>query len=565
VPEYLTPGVYFEFRDAAPPIRGVRTDITGFVGLAERGPLNRPVQIESWRQFQMKFGSFHPYGFLAFAVKGFFENSGRTCFVTRIAGSTAAQAECILKNKAGDQVIRIKAINEGTWGNRVRFLLRTRPSAAEFSLVVAGDGPERESFQRLSINPDNPRYFETFINEGDDVTPPSCMISIEVVEGLAPGTDLLPDAQESGFKLGNGNLSGGQDGLASLTRQDFLGDADALAMPRKGLSAFDRVEAVSIICIPDILIQPSLTPPAPPPEDVPPHDPCLPFQDGPPAPLPLDPGTPEQPPLFSIDDVLAVQHAMIDHCERHKDRVAILDAPVHTGGASYTIAEIQDWRSQFDSSRGFGALYYPWVKVVDPLNSGKRLLYAVPPSGHIAGLYARTDFSAGVHKAPANAELLWSEDVTVSVNDEAQGILNPLGINCVRAFPGRGIRVYGARTVSSDADWRYVNVRRLMLMIEKAVDEATQWAVFEPNDFNLRSTLIVGVSTFLESVWRQGALTGATAKEAFYIKCDATNNPPEQVDAGKLLMEIGVAPTHPAEFIIFRIGRTIAELEIVER
>jgi phage tail sheath protein FI len=565
VPEYLTPGVYFEFRDAAPPIRGVRTDITGFVGLAERGPLNRPVQIESWRQFQAKFGSFQPYGFLAFAVKGFFENSGRTCFVTRIAGSTAAPATYILNNKAGAKVIRINAINEGTWGNRIRFLLKTRPLVGEFSLVVATDGPERESFPRLSVNPDDSRYFETFINEGDEVTPPSSLISIGVVEGLPSGTDLLPDVQQSALKLGTGNLSGGQDGLASLTRQDFLGDADALATPRKGLSAFDRVEAVSIICVPDILVQPFLTPPAPPPEPAPPHDPCLPMKGAPSAPLPPNPGMLEQPPVFSIDDVLAVQRAMIEHCERHKNRVAILDAPVHTGGAPYTVAEIQDWRSQFDSSRGFGALYYPWVKVVDPFNPGKRLLHAVPPSGHIAGLYARTDFSAGVHKAPANAELLWSEDITASVNDEVQGILNPLGINCVRAFPGRGIRVYGARTVSSDADWRYVNVRRLMLMIEKAVEEATQWAVFEPNDFNLRSTLIVGVSTFLESVWRQGALTGATAKEAFYVKCDATNNPPEEVDAGKLIMEVGVAPTHPAEFIIFRIGRTIAELEIVER
>ncbi|MBC7909337.1 MAG: phage tail sheath family protein, partial [Pyrinomonadaceae bacterium] len=148
---------------------------------------------------------------------------------------------------------------------------------------------------------------------------------------------------------------------------------------------------------------------------------------------------------------------------------------------------------------------------------------------------------------------------------EAQGILNPQGINCVRAFPGRGLRVYGARTLSSDADWRYVNVRRLMLSIEETIDEAMQWTVFEPNDFNLRLTLVVTINTFLEEVWRTGALRGTTPEEAFFVKCDESNNPPEVIDGGRLIVEIGVAPSHPAEFVIFRIGRTVEELEIVER
>jgi phage tail sheath protein FI len=256
---------------------------------------------------------------------------------------------------------------------------------------------------------------------------------------------------------------------------------------------------------------------------------------------------------------------MIEHCEAHYDRVAVLDASIRRGGADFSISEIQSWRSLFESQRGFGALYYPWVKVVDPLRTGASSTRQVPPSGHIAGLYARGDLSVGVHRAPANQELYWAEDVTALVGDEAQGVLNPDGINCIRAFPGRGIRVYGARTLSSDPDWRYVNVRRLLSMIEEALDESTQWAVFEPHDLIIRQTLTISISGFLTSLWQQGALVGETAAEAYYVKCDDETNPPESVDQGKLIAEIGVAPTNPAEFIVFRIGRTVEELEIVER
>lgn len=285
-----------------------------------------------------------------------------------------------------------------------------------------------------------------------------------------------------------------------------------------------------------------------------------------PVATPVPPKTTEQAPQFSRNQVITAQQAMIEHCERHKDRVAILDAPLDANSnRSLTLQEVQDWRRQFDSERGFAALYYPWIRVVDPLKLGGNPVRTIPGCGHIAGLYARSDFEVGPHKAPANGELLWAEDVTAAINDEEQAILNPEGINCIRAFPGRGIRVYGARTASSNPDWRYINVRRLMMMIEEAVDESTQWTVFEPNDLNLRRSLILSVSGFLESLWQRGALVGETAEEAFYIKCDETNNPPEIVNQGKIITEIGVAPTHPAEFIVFRIGRTLEELEIVER
>lgn len=568
MPEYLTPGVYFEFRDASPPvIRRIRTDITGFVGLAERGPLHQPVQIESWRQFQAQFGSFVPYSFLAYSVKGFFENGGRTCFIVRIAGHTAAKAARTLKNKRNRDVLRISAANEGIWGNKIAVILtQVFPDKCEFSLLITRNRLEQESFPNLSLRAENKRYFARIINEGDDRTARSQWVQVEdLIHWTGPcAADDLPNAAQSGFVNHVGFLESGRDGVASVTIDDFLGVSDPFIRERKGLSAFDHVDAIGIICVPDIHIQPALFATAPPATT--PQDPCLPCSLPTPTAVPSDLNGFELPPQFSEAEIITVQRAMIEHCERQKDRVAILEAPLRRNSSeSLTLAEVLDWRSQFESERGFGAFYYPWIKMIDPLRLNGNPVRTVPPCGHVAGLYARSDFTIGVHKAPANAELFWAEDITVEINDERQAILNPEGINCLRAFPGRGIRVYGGRTVSSNPDWRYVNVRRLMLMIEEAVDEATQWSVFEPHDFNLRQTLVLSVSSFLESLWRQGALVGATAQEAFFVKCDETNNPPEVVDQGRLVADIGVAPTKPAEFVVFRVGRTLEELEIVER
>ncbi|MGH7491701.1 MAG: phage tail sheath family protein [bacterium] len=567
MPEYLTPGLYFDLHDAAPPvIRRVRADIAGFVGLAERGPLDQPVRIESWRQFQARFGNFMPYSFLAYVVKGFFENGGRTCFIQRVAGITAAKASLPLKHADGKEVIRIFAANEGEWGNHITVTLtQINRNNLTFSLHATRHRRDRESFPNLSLKSEERRYFVRVINEGDERTPPSQWIRAE--DKIDPGTlrtsDLLPDPVESGLRNGIGFLIGGQDGLASLTKTDFLRNPSPNANGKKGLSAFEDVDAIGIVGIPDIHIRPAA--PSKQPPELPPRDSCMPRPEPPPLPQPALPLT-ELPPIFSDTAVEEIQHAMIEHCELQKDRVALLDAPLQGRiGRPPTLAEIQQWRSKFDSERGFAALYYPWVKVVDPLHLDGSPVRPVPPCGHIAGLCARSDFTVGVHKAPANAELFWAEDVTVEVNDESQGVLNPDSINCLRPFPGRGIRVYGARTLTTNPDWRYLNVRRLLLMIEEAVDEATQWAVFEPHDFNLRQALVMSISSFLDTLWRQGALVGATAKEAFFVKCDDTNNPSEIVDQGKLIAEVGVAPAKPAEFIIFRVGRTVEEFEIVER
>ena len=189
---------------------------------------------------------------------------------------------------------------------------------------------------------------------------------------------------------------------------------------------------------------------------------------------------------------------------------------------------------------------------------------AVPPSGHVVGTYATADLTVGVHRAPANFPLNWIQALLLEPSASEQGLLNPQGINCLRTFPARGLRVYAARTLSSDPSWRYVNVRRLMMMIEKAVEYSLQWAVFEPNNAQLRIRVSTALNIFLESLFQGGAFAGATAEQSFFVKCDASNNPPELAAAGQFLAEVGIAPTIPAEFIVFRIGRTQDRLEVTE-
>jgi phage tail sheath protein FI len=216
--------------------------------------------------------------------------------------------------------------------------------------------------------------------------------------------------------------------------------------------------------------------------------------------------------------------------------------------------EIKEWRNTvyYDSSRA--ALYYPWIEIADQTgsNGSTRL---VPPSGHVAGVYARVDGTRGVHKAPANEIIRTCLGLEVQVTKGEQSLLNPIGVNCIRSFPGRGIRIWGARTLSSDASWRYVPVRRLFNMIEESIERGTQWVVFEPNDQFLWGRVRRDVGSFLKMVWGTGALFGASPADAFYVKCDAETNPPELRDLGQMVVEIGIAPVKPAEFVIFRISQ----------
>jgi phage tail sheath protein FI len=239
---------------------------------------------------------------------------------------------------------------------------------------------------------------------------------------------------------------------------------------------------------------------------------------------------------------------MIAHCENMGDRMAILDTP-----PGLNPQDALDWRMNsagYDSK--FATLYYPWLEVMDPISKRPVL---VPPSGHVAGVWCRSDGTRGVHKAPANEVLRGAISLELQITKGEHDQLNPVAVNCIRSFPGQGIRIWGARTLSSDPEWRYINVRRLFNFIEESILQGTNWVVFEPNDPKLWDSVKRTVTMFLRRVWRDGALFGQTPAEAFYVKCDEENNPPENRDAGILTVEIGVSPVKPAEFVVFRISQ----------
>jgi phage tail sheath protein FI len=268
-------------------------------------------------------------------------------------------------------------------------------------------------------------------------------------------------------------------------------------------------------------------------------------------------------PLEAIDEISlvaapgitdpVVQHNIVDHCTNMSDRFAILDGPQDTDDLTENGVKNVD-------NTDYGALYFPWIKAFDMgtklTKAGSNGVIDVAPSGHVAGIYARVDQARGVHKAPANEVVRGAIGLEINATKEEQDGLNPNGVNCIRFFPGRGIRIWGARTLSgSDPAWRYINVRRLFNYVEASIERSTHWVVFEPNDQDLWARVRRDVSAFLRLTWRSGALFGSTPEEAFYVKCDEELNPLEVRDAGQLIIEIGMAPVKPAEFVIFRISQ----------
>ncbi|NJN18733.1 MAG: hypothetical protein HC822_21995 [Oscillochloris sp.] len=266
------------------------------------------------------------------------------------------------------------------------------------------------------------------------------------------------------------------------------------------------------------------------------------------------------PPGLSDEDIFYGQAAMIAQCTALRNRFALLDPPLSAAGTILNTSGLQTWRARFDTA--FAGLYYPWLIVRDQLDIS-RLRY-VPPSGHVAGVYAATDRSEGVFRPPANRALAFVDDVGVPVDEATQAVLNPRGINCIRAFPGRGIRLYGARTMSSDSAWRFVNVRRLMSMLETALHQGLQWAVFEPNDVQLQLGLRSAITSMLDELWRRGAFVGNTPEAAYNVRCDEATTPPEAQAEGRIIVHVLVAPTVPYEFVVLRLGLTTDELQISE-
>lgn len=255
-------------------------------------------------------------------------------------------------------------------------------------------------------------------------------------------------------------------------------------------------------------------------------------------------------PNANTDQVLA----LIDHCEQQKDRIAIIDADRNSD-----VNTIKP-RDKYGSSK-YATCYHPWIKILDPSTGAEKL---VPPGGYVAGIFARNDAEHGVHKAPANQVVVGAIDLEFQITKDDQDILISQGVNAIRSFPGKGILVWSARTLSNDPEWKYVNVRRLLVLIEQSIANGTRWAVFEPNNETLWSNVADTIRGFLNTLWMGGALMGTKPEEAFFVKCDRTTMTQNDIDNGKLICMIGVAPIKPAEFVIFRIGQWIGGSEVIE-
>jgi phage tail sheath protein FI len=504
MPTYLTPGVYVEeVPSTSKPIEGVGTSIAAFVGLAPGGPVNTPMRISNWTQFAKIFGDpnepdngpFMDGAYLAHAVYGFFQNGGGLCWVVRVgAGDGAGSRPQAALPAAADKSIEAfhaEALSDVDGG--VKIDLSEEPSA--------GEGAEPTYRLVVDAGSGGKEEYEGLTlkkgakNIATQVNKSSKYVKITETAGL-------PDSRPA---TGTYTLSAPKVSAEEVKATDFEGDVAR----RQGMGGLSAVDEITMVCMPDAMTLAS-----------------------------------------NGDDsqLRDLQGKMIAHCEGAGDRMAILDAP-----ANLLPQEILEWRMNaagYDSK--FATLYYPWIEVMDPLTNQPML---VPPSGHVAGVWCRTDSKRGVHKAPANEVVLGANGLGFQVTQAEQGGLNKVGINCIRAFPGRGIRVWGARTLSSDPEWRYINVRRLFNYIAESIMEGTQWSVFEPNDERLWMQLRIAASNFLTRTWREGALFGATPEQAFFVKCDAETNPPEVIEAGQVICEIGIAPVKPAEFVVFRLSQ----------
>lgn len=498
MPQYLSPGVYVEeVQSGARPIEGVGTAVAAFVGFTEHGPFHQPTLVANWNQYVQNFGGFTEDAYLPHAVYGYFANGGGAAYVVRVGGAPAgAAAKPPTPNPVQLGGLRVAALPAagGDVTVEVADADGENPPEDRFKLLVRQGGKVVETYD-VSTRKNLKNYVVTQVSERSKL--------IEITE-QAGGALTRPDKQSVALP------AAGSDGAALpavLDAQEYLGDPEA----RTGFGGLESIDEITMVVTPDLMSA---------------------YQRG----------------MIDLEGAKTVQLAMISHCEQMGDRVAVLDTP-----PGMSAQRVRAWRMDeagYDSR--YAALYYPWIKVFDPAG-GRNVM--VPPSGHVAGVWARNDVERGVHKAPANEVIRGAVDLENGLSKSEQDLLNPIGVNCVRAFPGRGIRIWGARTLSSDPAWRYLNVRRLFNFLEESILIGTQWVVFEPNDDRLWSSIRRNITAFLTEQWRQGALFGRTPAEAFYVKCDGENNPQESIDLGQVVCEIGVAPVKPAEFVVFRLSQ----------
>lgn len=608
--EYLAPGVFVEEIDSgSKPIEGVGVNMAAFVGYAKSGKFNEPVFISNWGDFCREFGEdddvvmkplsdelgipvahllqakrdakkslaefaneqlsnryrtlektgkaegrpknwaefvrtyelnvqdspFMEDSYLAYAVRGYYDNGGGRAYIVRVARKndlsiydytpkTLATGEAIPATHSLPGYT-FKALQAGKKGDDIK--VEIEGAGDGFTFVITGGG-KTERFG----NAKEPLTPETVKEKAK-----STLVDIEVTTTDKPTFTTF-------------NLTGGADASANaLERVPLQDEIDVVKMKteqfegdendRTGVRGLSLIEDLNMIMVPDLMSGLYKRGPS---------------NNGQAGPEILDKNL-----LASRRaQILGIQKLIIDYCEKMGDRMCILDPLPDLNAQEVRNVIVNE--AKFSSDHGQGTIYYPWVKVVDQTvkgPNGEKYFKFCPPCGHVAGLWARVATERGVHKAPANEALLGVVGVQKEITKGEQEILNPEGINCIRTFPGTGIRVWGARTLATrgNPSWKYVNVRRLFNYLKGSMDRGLQWVVFEPNDMDLWGRVRRNLSAFLYTEWKEGKLFGSTPNEAFYVKCDAETNPQEMIDLGRLYVEIGVNPVKPAEFVIIRLGQ----------
>jgi phage tail sheath protein FI len=518
MPQYFTPGVYVEEIERGPrPIEGVATSTAAFLGETERGP-SLPRLVTGYSEYSRWFGGTMGAGkFMPQAAFGFFDNGGKQLYVSRIVHK--ANDETSATHDFGD--LTVDAVGSGAWGNRVWVSVQdsttkqpdpndpSKSIPVGIMLVAAywSDPPPAALFD--PTDPANvkktprPQFVEVF----DDVSLNSA--SPDFFDKRVNGNSALvvlrrKDPTKLGYAAGKSALAGGSTSATAISPADYADATEVDPSKRIGLAALllDDYRDVALVYAP------------------------------------------------AAPDTIAKE--LIAHCELQKFRFAVVDCPSGAGDVAHL-----DPRTTLADTE-YAAFYYPWIYISDP-QSGAKL--KVPPGGHVLGVYARTDSNRGVYKAPANEALPDVIDLEYKVDDNAQMTLNPRGVNAIRNLPGRGIRIWGARTLSSNGLWKYVPVRRLFIFLERSIYEGTQWVVFEPNDERLWARVKDTIRLFLRTQWREGALMGVTEDQAFQITCDRTTMTQDDILNGRLICMIGIAPVRPAEFVVFRIFQNTAEAQ----
>ncbi len=574
--DHRAPGIYQTFESVAlPPMQIANTRIAGFVGLTQKGPMNEAVRLTNWDEFLEIYG-YTTDSYTADAVYGFFKNGGHDCWVSRVAHNPpegeptkpehASCAEFIQEDSWKKPSLKIRSLNEGSWGNAIWFrcahaagaqALLTRDldigsgeaqvnSTRGFevgSLVRIFDREQsdyivitevadklikwgtstpvnrrhraaapthlevltfeihvamrdrRETFKGLQMHPSSKNYAPAVIEQR------SRLIRLEDLETKSPVPHNLP------APMPMSRLVGGRDGIEMLTPEDFIG-IDLGPGQRTALMELAAIEEIGLLAIPDAMV----------------------FYD-------REPGPSGEMKAQRLQDTL------ISICENQKDRFTVLDIP-----QSKDIEWVRRWRRRTDSS--YCAYYWPWLRVTTHEEKER----VVPPSGFLLGCYARRDLE-GVHHAPANMEIEGASDVALRVTEDHIGILNAESVNTFRIQ--RGVRAWGARTASSDPQWRYIPVRRLFIMLRRSLEAGFAWVAFEPNNHNTWNVVRDRTNSFLSDLYTKGMFSGGNPAAAYFVKCDAETNSPDLVDNGFLICDIGVAPVTPTEFIMISLTQTM--------